>query len=100
MSKCRLRKDLIEQGLSVDVCLLDLTTKEREYAHEGGRWLKELFPEDEVFYDCLQSDFELNNQGHTLIIAHKGKVFSANAIDFDFNDQRIEVTTVFEKEEV
>jgi len=87
MNKCRLRKDLIEQGLSVDVWQLDLKTNEREYANEGERWLKGLFPEDEVFYDYLQSDFELNDEGHTLMIAHKGKVFTCHSIDFDFNDQ-------------
>ena len=86
MSNCRLRKDLIEEGLSVPVCQLKLETLEIDWSVFQDKWLKDLFPEDEVFYDCLQSDFELNNQGHTLIIAHKGKVFSANAIDFDFND--------------
>ena len=84
MNKCRLRKDLIEQGLTVDICLLDLKTKVREYADEGGRWLKELFPEDEVFYDYFQSDFELNDEGHTLMVAHKGKVFSCHSTDFHF----------------
>ncbi len=86
MSICKLRGDLIEQGLSVDVWQLDLKTNEREYANEGERWLKELFPEDEVFYDYLQSDFELNDEGHTLMIAHKGKVFTCHSIDFDFEE--------------
>ena len=87
MSKCQLRKDLIEEGLNIDVWLIDPNTKEREYADEGERWLKWLFPENEVYYDYLQSDFELNDRGHTLIIAHKGKVFTCHSIDFDFNDQ-------------
>ena len=83
MTKCQLRKDLIEEGLTVDIRLLDLNHQ----VNEGGKWLKDIFPEDEVYYDYLQSDFELNDAGHTLIIAHKGRVFTSHSIDFDFNDQ-------------
>ena len=83
MTKCKLREDLVEQGLSVDIRLLDLNHQ----VNEGEKWLKDIFPEDEVYYDYLQSDFELNDAGHTLIIAHKGRVFTSHSIDFNFNDQ-------------
>ena len=87
MNKCRLRKDLIEEGLSVDIRLLDLNHQVNEWSYFGEKWLRDIFPEDEVYYDYLQSDFELNDAGHTLIIAHKGRVFTSHSIDFNFNDQ-------------
>ena len=86
MSMCKLREDLIEDGLSVPVRQLNLKNTEIDWSIWEDKWLKELFPEGEKFTDFLQSDFELNEAGHTLMIAHKGKVFSGHSIDFDFEE--------------
>ena len=86
MSICKLREDLIEDGLSVPVRQLNLKNTEIDWSIWEDKWLKELFPEGEKFTDFLQSDFELNEAGHTLMIAHKGKVFSGHSIDFDFEE--------------
>ena len=86
MSICKLRGDLIEDGLSVPVRQLNLKNTEIDWSIWEDKWLKELFPENEKFTDFLQSDFELNEAGHTLMIAHKGKVFSGHSIDFDFEE--------------
>ena len=86
MSICKLRGDLIEDGLSVPVRQLNLKNTEIDWSIWEDKWLKELFPEGEKFTDFLQSDFELNDEGHTLMIAHKGKVFSGHSIDFDFEE--------------
>ena len=86
MTICKLREDLIKDGLSIPVRQLNLKNTEIDWSIWEDKWLKELFPEDEKFTDFFQSDFELNNEGHTLMIAHKGKVFSGNSIDFDFEE--------------
>ena len=87
MSICKLREDLIEDGLSVSVRQLTYATRLPSLGLLfEDKWLKELFPEGEKFTDFLQSDFELNDEGHTLMIAHKGKVFSGHSIDFDFEE--------------
>ena len=86
MTICKLREDLIEDGLSIPVRQLNLKNTEIDWSIWEDKWLKELFPENEKFTDFLQSDFELNDEGHTLMIAHKGKVFSGHSIDFDFEE--------------
>ena len=86
MTICKLREDLIEDGLSIPVRQLNLKNTEIDWSIWEDKWLKELFPEGEKFTDFLQSDFELNDEGHTLMIAHKGKVFSGHSIDFDFEE--------------
>lgn len=46
---------------------------------------EEIVIEPDLKYPCVQSDFELDDEGRNMVLLHNGRAILVNSIDFDFN---------------